>query len=39
VARVRLLDGVHREDADRVDRETRRVGRGHAANTTRLAPS
>ena len=27
MARVRLLDGVHREDADRVDRETSRVGR------------
>ena len=39
VARVRLLDGVHREDADRVDRETSRVGRGHPANTTRVTPS
>ena len=38
MARVRLLDCVHREDADRVDRETDRVGLGHAANTTRPAP-
>ena len=36
MAGVGLLDGVHREDADRVDCQSRGIDSGHAANTTRL---